>query len=212
MSSHRLLTFTQEGVLEVARVTCWLVPHSLLPACRPVHNCVQVGDELLSADVVRALRRARARALAELEQQGQEQGPDGGGYAQGKGKDQQQPHSGSGVSGDGDDDGGASGEFGGRGHGGFPTVIGQQGQQDGGGLLGGGGAGPRRRVLPEQLDPANWGLDRIDQAALPLDSRFHYDADGGVRPGITAERQSGWGNGRGTDLYALSGPIARVCA
>jgi hypothetical protein len=33
--------------------------------------------------------------------------------------------------------------------------------------------------LPEQLDPVTWGLDRIDQAALPLDKTYHYDSVGG---------------------------------
>lgn len=150
-----------------------------------------MGDELLSADVVRALRRARARALAELEQRAQEQGSDGGSYAHEEERKQQQRHSRSGVSGGGArEDGCAGGEFGGRGHGGFHAVFGQHGQhgqQDGGWLLHGGGAGPRRRVLPEQLDPANWGLDRIDQEALPLDRSFYYDADGAGQAGVTAE-------------------------
>lgn len=34
------------------------------------------------------------------------------------------------------------------------------------------------RRLPEQVDPVTWGLDRIDQASLPLDNVYHYDGVG----------------------------------
>jgi subtilisin family serine protease len=36
----------------------------------------------------------------------------------------------------------------------------------------------RALVASVQSNPANWGLQRIDQPQLPLDSRFRYDADG----------------------------------
>lgn len=38
-------------------------------------------------------------------------------------------------------------------------------------------AASRRRRLPEQAG-ASWALDRIDQAGLPLDGLYHYDATG----------------------------------
>ncbi|GLC43954.1 hypothetical protein PLESTB_000213600 [Pleodorina starrii] len=41
-----------------------------------------------------------------------------------------------------------------------------------------GGARSAARRLPEQLDPVTWGLDRIDQAKLPLDQIYHYDSVG----------------------------------
>ncbi|KAG2497251.1 hypothetical protein HYH03_004835 [Edaphochlamys debaryana] len=42
-----------------------------------------------------------------------------------------------------------------------------------------GGSGPaRHRILPEQVDPVTWGLDRIDQAGLPLDGIYRYQGLG----------------------------------
>ncbi|GAA4660991.1 hypothetical protein GCM10023347_10570 [Streptomyces chumphonensis] len=42
----------------------------------------------------------------------------------------------------------------------------------------------RHTVSAEQTDPPNWGLDRIDQQALPLDQSYTYPDDGGQ--GVTA--------------------------
>ncbi|MFD9699787.1 S8 family serine peptidase [Lentzea sp. NPDC059081] len=39
------------------------------------------------------------------------------------------------------------------------------------------------QILTDQLNPPSWGIDRIDQADLPLDSRYSYTADAS---GVTA--------------------------
>lgn len=41
-------------------------------------------------------------------------------------------------------------------------------------------SGPGGRRLPEQLDPVDWGLDMIDQAAMPLNRVYAYESLGAL--------------------------------
>ncbi|PNW74113.1 hypothetical protein CHLRE_13g585800v5 [Chlamydomonas reinhardtii] len=181
--------FTRAGVRDVQRAYKASLDHVAGA------QAFGVGDELVTPE-----DRRRLRALLAAELQQQPLGADGEGNLE-EGQQDQQPASPARDAGEAEAEANAEAELSGPSSGADPHGQPQPQPRP--------QPHARARLLPEQLDPVTWGLDRIDQASLPLDGAYYYD---GYGTGVTAYVVDSGVRGSHTQFRPLLPPAQQPAA